>query len=62
MALKKGQSLVCVPCGRQVIVSSAGIARTTLWCCGKPMAKKTAARTTSAKKQKPGKSSRKKSS
>ena len=35
--VKKGQRLVCVPCGRRVIVDSCGISRTTLWCCGRPM-------------------------
>ena len=37
---KKGQRLVCVPCGREVVVDASGISRTTLWCCGKPMSAK----------------------
>ncbi|MFH1768295.1 MAG: hypothetical protein ABH858_03945 [Candidatus Omnitrophota bacterium] len=36
--LKKGQKLVCVPCGREVLISSAGVSRSTIWCCGKSMA------------------------
>ncbi|MDD2688717.1 MAG: hypothetical protein PHT41_00995 [Candidatus Omnitrophica bacterium] len=35
--MKKGQKLVCVPCGREVVIDCCGISRTTLWCCGKPM-------------------------
>jgi hypothetical protein len=35
--LKKGQKLVCVPCGREVTINNCGIARTTVWCCEKPM-------------------------
>ena len=35
--LKKGQKLLCVPCGREVTISAGGISRTTLWCCGRPM-------------------------
>jgi len=35
--LRKGQKLACVPCGREVVISSCGIARTTVWCCGRPM-------------------------
>lgn len=38
-ALRKGARLVCVPCGREVVVSESGVAATTLWCCGKPMRK-----------------------
>lgn len=38
--LKKGQKLVCVPCGREVVLSTAGISGTTIWCCGRPMKKK----------------------
>ena len=51
--LKKGQSLLCVPCGREVTISSSGISRTTLWCCGRPMAggkKKAAAKKKAVKK------------
>ena len=32
-----GQKLVCVPCGREVIVDECGCSESTLWCCGKPM-------------------------
>jgi hypothetical protein len=39
--VKKGAGLICVPCGRQVVISNWGISRTTLWCCGRPMKKKT---------------------
>jgi len=35
--MRKGQKLMCVPCGREIVVSSSGISRTTLWCCGRPM-------------------------
>ena len=38
--VNKGAKLVCIPCGRQIVISDAGISRTTIWCCGKPMAKK----------------------
>ncbi|UCC94552.1 MAG: desulforedoxin [Candidatus Omnitrophota bacterium] len=37
--LRKGQKMVCVPCGREVVVSSGGISSATIWCCGKPMRK-----------------------
>jgi hypothetical protein len=48
--LKKGNRLVCVPCGRQVVVSNAGVSRTTIWCCGKAMAQKAAAAKKARKK------------
>lgn len=35
--LKEGEKLVCVPCGREIVISNCGISRTALWCCGKPM-------------------------
>jgi hypothetical protein len=35
--LKKGAALLCVPCGREVVVRSEGVAATTIWCCGRPM-------------------------
>lgn len=38
--IKKGDRLECVPCGREVAVSLAGVSETTLWCCGRPMEKK----------------------
>jgi hypothetical protein len=43
---KPRQKLVCIPCGREVVVSAAGVSRTSVWCCGKPMRPKTAAKTT----------------
>lgn len=45
--MKKGSRLVCVPCGREVIVDACGISQQTIWCCGKPMAHR---RKTSSKK------------
>lgn len=41
--LKKGQRIVCVPCGRETIITNAGISERTIWCCGRPMSKKTKA-------------------
>jgi len=38
--IKKGAKLACVPCGREVIVDCCGASEATLWCCGRPMAKK----------------------
>ncbi|UCF77932.1 MAG: hypothetical protein JSW03_07405 [Candidatus Eiseniibacteriota bacterium] len=35
--LRRNQKLTCVPCGRVVTVSSAGVSRGTVWCCAKPM-------------------------
>lgn len=35
--LKKGQKLVCVPCGREVLIGICGVSTRTIWCCGKPM-------------------------
>ena len=49
---KKGQRLVCVPCGKEVIVSNAGVSDTTLWCCGSPMKPKTGKKKTSKKPSK----------
>jgi len=28
---------MCVPCGREVIISNLGVAETAVWCCGRPM-------------------------
>ena len=39
--VKKGAKLICVPCGREIVISNWGISRTTLWCCGRAMKKKT---------------------
>jgi hypothetical protein len=50
--LKKGQELVCSPCGREVVVDACGASATTLWCCGRPMkskSKKAAKKATSKK-------------
>ncbi len=38
--LKKGSKLVCVSCGREVIIDCCGASARTIWCCGKPMKKK----------------------
>lgn len=37
--LRKGSRLVCVPCGREVIVDCCGASEAIIWCCGKPMKK-----------------------
>ncbi len=58
--LKRGQTMVCIPCAREVVISNAGASSTTLWCCGRPMKqkskaiakKKTASKTTAKKKTK----------
>ena len=39
--VKKGGRLVCIPCGREVVVDSCGMSETSVWCCGQPMAAKT---------------------
>lgn len=31
---KKGSALVCVPCGREILVTESGTAYSQLWCCG----------------------------
>ena len=46
--VRKGQKLVCVPCGREVVIDACGVSKTTVWCCGKPM--KAARKTTKKKK------------
>jgi len=49
---KKGSGLVCVPCGREILVTESGTAYSQLWCCGvvmEPSAKPKAA----AKKKAP---------
>ncbi len=48
--LKKGMRLACVPCGRQVVVSACGLSAQTIWCCGKPMARKHGAAKKSTKR------------
>ena len=52
--IKKGAKLMCVPCGREVMVTNAGISEAIIWCCRKPMKKKTAtlAKRTKAKHKK----------
>ena len=40
---KKGSKLVCIPCGREVVIDNYGLSGSTLWCCGKAMSKKTPA-------------------
>lgn len=41
---KKGQRMVCVPCGREVIVDCCGMSESTVWCCGQPMTAKAKSR------------------
>jgi hypothetical protein len=38
--MKKGDKFVCVPCGKEVIIDCCGASETTIWCCGRPMKKK----------------------
>jgi hypothetical protein len=56
---KKGSSLVCVPCGREILVTESGTAYSQLWCCGvvmDPSAKpKAAGKKAAAKKRVPAK-------
>lgn len=33
-------AFVCVPCGKEVVVSSWSVSRRALWCCGVEMVKK----------------------
>lgn len=42
--LKKGERLACVPCGTEVVVDSCGVSEATIWCCGKPMKKRSKAK------------------
>ncbi|MFA6349369.1 MAG: hypothetical protein WCY12_00375 [Candidatus Omnitrophota bacterium] len=42
--IKKGAKLMCVPCGREVMVTNAGISEAIIWCCKKPMKKKTSSK------------------
>ncbi|TAM43109.1 hypothetical protein EPN54_00650 [bacterium] len=56
---KKGQKLVCVPCGRRIVIDACGASETTIWCCGKPMQKKAKAKA-KAKAKKAKKTSKKK--
>ena len=38
--IRKGEKLLCVWCGREIIISNYGISDSTLLCCGRPMKKK----------------------
>jgi len=49
--VKKGQKLVCVPCGREVIVGCCGTSATTIWCCGRPMKKGSSAHKKKSRKK-----------
>jgi len=53
--VKKGSRLVCVPCGREVIVDACGISEQTIWCCGKPMAHRKASSRKSSGRKRSGK-------
>lgn len=53
--VKKGSRLVCVPCGREVIVDACGISEQTIWCCGKPMAHSKASSRKSSGRKRSGK-------
>jgi len=37
--IKEGTKLICVPCGREIVITNCGLSTTTLWCCGRPMRK-----------------------
>jgi hypothetical protein len=61
---KKGSSLVCTPCGREVLITESGSAYSELWCCGismepggksKPAAGKKAAKKKVTARKKPAK-------
>jgi len=56
---KKGSALLCVPCGREILVTESGTAYSQLWCCGivmEPSAKpKAAGKKGLAKKKAPAK-------
>ncbi|MFB0526816.1 MAG: hypothetical protein ACETVO_05050 [bacterium] len=38
--ITEGTKLLCIWCGREVVVSNYGISDSTLLCCGRPMRKK----------------------
>ncbi|HDZ76501.1 MAG TPA: hypothetical protein ENH41_00230 [Candidatus Omnitrophica bacterium] len=42
--LKKGGKLLCVPCGREIIIDACGVSKTTIWCCSRPMKSKSKAK------------------
>lgn len=48
--LKKGQRMVCDPCGREVVVDCCGVSDSTVWCCGEPMAVKAKSKNRKRKK------------
>ncbi|MBF0217306.1 MAG: hypothetical protein HQL30_09980 [Candidatus Omnitrophica bacterium] len=50
--MKKGEKLVCIPCGTEVVISNSGLTESTLWCCSKPMKKKALAPKKTVKKAK----------
>ena len=50
--VRKGEKMVCSPCGREVIIDNCGASQRTIWCCGKPMMKKTPAKKKTAGKKK----------
>ena len=56
---RKGSALLCVPCGREILVTESGTAYSQLWCCGivmEPSAKpKAAGKKGLAKKKAPAK-------
>ncbi len=52
--MKKGSRLVCVPCGREVIVDACGVSQQTIWCCGKPMASRKASSKKSSGRKRAG--------
>ncbi len=47
--IKKGAKLMCVPCGREVMVTNSGISEAIIWCCRKPMKKKASSKAKKAK-------------
>jgi len=38
--IEKGEKLICIWCGREVLVTNYGMYYSTLLCCGRPMKKK----------------------
>ncbi len=40
--MEKGDTLVCVPCGAEYIVTDVGTAYAEAWCCGVPLKAKAA--------------------
>jgi len=55
---KKGSTLVCVPCGQELVVSREGTAYSEVWCCGlamEPKPKTAAKRVTKKAAKKPAK-------